>query len=137
MLFERPGSGKLGNRGDQRDLAAGDAQPPHQIRAGFRGISGLFGRGGDVTKEAVGTVFDKAGQEPPFGGGETAEERAVAEERSEQALPGRADAPGAREGGTGLIHRLRQRGFPRREAQRAQPRIGGPRRHGLGLGDVR
>src|SRR5439155_21541577 len=102
----------------------------------FRGIGRLFGRGGDVAEQPVGTVFDEARQELPFGGGETAQERAVAEERSEQALPGRADAPGAREGGTGLIPRLRQRRLPSREAQRAQPQIGGPRRRGLGLGEV-
>ena len=123
LLFERPAPGQLGDSSQQSDAPLGEAQPPHQRRPIFAAIGVSLGRRGNFLKQRVGAFLDQTGQEIPFGDGDPAQERTVAEDRAEQAFAARGCAPGAGERGTALVLRLGKRRLPGAGAQGEQTHI--------------
>ncbi len=127
LLFKRPASGKLGDRAQQGETPLGDPQPSHQRRPIFAAIGVCLGRRDNFLEQRIGAFLDDAGEELPFGDGEAAQKRAVAEDRGEQAFAGRGGAPLAGKRGAAFVLRLGEGGLPGRKAERQKPRIRGQR----------
>ena len=75
-LFERPASGQLGDRREQRDAAPGDAQRAHQRSAILAAVlPALRSRRAISSKGRVGPLVDQPGQKIPFGDRDARQER--------------------------------------------------------------
>ncbi len=126
LLFERPGAGKLGDRGQQRGAAFGDAQPPHQRRGVLAVVDRVIDRLYDPSEKRIRSIFDQSGQKLPLSDREPAKKGRVAKNRCQQPFARRRTAPVtcSRSSGSRFDGQRRPPGF---EAERETPLICRPR----------